>query len=214
MGQGNSSRSSHSCAAGGTTSSAKSWTHFWICCWSSLKLSEKSLMELPLVDWENDRHGYRPVTSIPPKELPAVTFWAASSTGADDRAGRGVLDHVSGGDDLVAQPVGGGPILGGPGLVALAGEVEHVGRHLAALDVQLEPQRAGDLAYGGGQRTSSHRVAGVEQSVAAADEGEDERRGPGRVEVAVHRLAEPGDRPGVRLGLRLGPGRGFRSGFG
>ena len=32
MGHGNSSRSSHSSAAGRTTVSAKSWTHFWI--WS------------------------------------------------------------------------------------------------------------------------------------------------------------------------------------
>ena len=32
IGQGVSSRSSHSWAAGRTTSSAKSWTHFWI--WS------------------------------------------------------------------------------------------------------------------------------------------------------------------------------------
>ena len=30
MGHGVSSRSSHSCAAGRTTVSAKSWTHFWI----------------------------------------------------------------------------------------------------------------------------------------------------------------------------------------
>ena len=44
MGHGNSSRSSHSCAAGRTTASAKSWTHFWICCWSSLSSRENSLI--------------------------------------------------------------------------------------------------------------------------------------------------------------------------
>ena len=31
IGHGVSSRSSHSCPAGRTTVSAKSWTHFWIC---------------------------------------------------------------------------------------------------------------------------------------------------------------------------------------
>ena len=48
MGNGNSSASSHSCPAGRTTASAKSWTHFWICCWSSL--SEKSAMAALLWD--------------------------------------------------------------------------------------------------------------------------------------------------------------------
>ena len=42
MGHGVSSRSSHSWAAGRMTSSAKSWTHFWIWSWSSLRSSEKS----------------------------------------------------------------------------------------------------------------------------------------------------------------------------
>ena len=45
IGHGNSSRSSHSSAAGRITSSAKSWTHSWICSWSSL--SEKSAMGPP-----------------------------------------------------------------------------------------------------------------------------------------------------------------------
>nr|AJD73978.1 cellulase/chitin deacetylase [uncultured microorganism] len=44
IGQGNSSRSSHSWAAGRMTSAANSWIHFWICCWSSLRFREKSLM--------------------------------------------------------------------------------------------------------------------------------------------------------------------------
>src|SRR5262249_34476437 len=35
-------RSSHSWAAGRTTVSAKSWTHFWIWSWSSLRVSENS----------------------------------------------------------------------------------------------------------------------------------------------------------------------------
>src|ERR1700712_4311189 len=42
IGHGVSSRSSHSWAAGRTTPSAKSWTHFWIWSWSSLRSSEKS----------------------------------------------------------------------------------------------------------------------------------------------------------------------------
>ena len=37
IGHGNSSFSSHSSAAGRTTDSAKSWTHFLICSWSSLR---------------------------------------------------------------------------------------------------------------------------------------------------------------------------------
>ena len=41
IGHGVSSRSSHSWAAGRITSSAKSWTHFWIWSWSSLRSSEK-----------------------------------------------------------------------------------------------------------------------------------------------------------------------------
>ena len=46
IGHGNSSRSSHSWAAGRTTSSAKSWIHFWICSWSSSRFSEKCVMTL------------------------------------------------------------------------------------------------------------------------------------------------------------------------
>ena len=42
IGHGVSSRSSHSWAAGRMTSSAKSWTHFWIWSWSSLRAREKS----------------------------------------------------------------------------------------------------------------------------------------------------------------------------
>src|SRR4051812_47593127 len=42
IGHGYSSRSSHSSAAGRTTFSAKSWTHFCSCRWSSLSASEKS----------------------------------------------------------------------------------------------------------------------------------------------------------------------------
>src|SRR5579875_989303 len=42
IGQGVSSRSSHSWAAGRTTFSAKSWTHFWSWIWSSLRAMEKS----------------------------------------------------------------------------------------------------------------------------------------------------------------------------
>jgi hypothetical protein len=50
MGQGNSSRSSHSSPAGRMTVSAKSWTHFWICCWSSLSWRENWLIAVaPLV---------------------------------------------------------------------------------------------------------------------------------------------------------------------
>src|SRR5262245_28559435 len=41
-GQGVSSRSSHSWATGRMTSSAKSWTHFWIWSWSSSRSTEKS----------------------------------------------------------------------------------------------------------------------------------------------------------------------------
>src|SRR3954469_17935793 len=48
MGSGNSSRSSHSWAAGRTTFSAKSWIHFWIWSWSSLRAREKSAMGAPL----------------------------------------------------------------------------------------------------------------------------------------------------------------------
>src|SRR5207248_1853661 len=47
-GHGVSSRSSHSWATGRTTFSAKSWTHFWICSWSSFSSSEKSLIFSPL----------------------------------------------------------------------------------------------------------------------------------------------------------------------
>src|SRR5207249_11267550 len=36
-----SSRSSHSWPAGRITFSAKSWTHFWICSWSSFSSREK-----------------------------------------------------------------------------------------------------------------------------------------------------------------------------
>ena len=46
IGHGNSSRSSHSWPAGRTTASAKSWTHFWICSWSSLSDAENSGMAL------------------------------------------------------------------------------------------------------------------------------------------------------------------------
>ena len=42
IGQGVSSRSSHSGPAGRTTFSANSWTHFWIWSWSSFSSSEKS----------------------------------------------------------------------------------------------------------------------------------------------------------------------------
>ncbi len=45
-GQGNSSASSHSWAAGRMTVSAKSWTHFWICVWSSFKDRENSDIHL------------------------------------------------------------------------------------------------------------------------------------------------------------------------
>src|SRR5438270_768676 len=44
IGQGVSSRSSHSAAAGRMVRSANSWTHFWICSWSSFSASEKSPM--------------------------------------------------------------------------------------------------------------------------------------------------------------------------
>ncbi len=44
IGHGVSSRSSHSWAAGRTTFSAKSWTHFWIWIWSSLRSNENSAM--------------------------------------------------------------------------------------------------------------------------------------------------------------------------
>ena len=44
IGQGVSSCSSYSAAAGRITFSAKSWTHFCICSWSSLRSSEKSAM--------------------------------------------------------------------------------------------------------------------------------------------------------------------------
>ena len=47
IGHGVSSRSSHSWAAGRMTSSAKSWTHFWIWSWSSLSSSENSDMSSP-----------------------------------------------------------------------------------------------------------------------------------------------------------------------
>ena len=59
MGHGNSSRSSHSCAAGRTTFSAKSCTHFWICCWSSLRSSEKSAMprKLPMSNLRHNSPG-------------------------------------------------------------------------------------------------------------------------------------------------------------
>ena len=43
-----SSRSSHSWATGRMTSSAKSWTHFWICNWSSLRSRENSDISSPL----------------------------------------------------------------------------------------------------------------------------------------------------------------------
>ena len=48
IGQGVSSRSSHSWAAGRTTFSAKSWTHFRSCSWSSLRALEKSLISCTL----------------------------------------------------------------------------------------------------------------------------------------------------------------------
>ena len=44
IGQGISSRSSHSWAAGRTTFSAKSWTHFWTCCTSSESSRENSVI--------------------------------------------------------------------------------------------------------------------------------------------------------------------------
>src|SRR3954465_13322439 len=44
MGRGNSSRSSHSWAAGRTTSAAKVWTHSWIWSWSSFSDRENSDM--------------------------------------------------------------------------------------------------------------------------------------------------------------------------
>ena len=53
MGHGNSSRSSHSWAAGRTTLSAKSCTHFWICSWSSSSASEKVVMPLSYHDGNN-----------------------------------------------------------------------------------------------------------------------------------------------------------------
>ena len=54
IGHGVSSRSSHSWAAGRMTSSAKSWTHFWIWSWSSLRSSENSDMSSP---WSKHRSG-------------------------------------------------------------------------------------------------------------------------------------------------------------
>ena len=54
IGHGVSSRSSHSWAAGRITSSAKSWTHFWIWSWSSLRSSENSGMSSP---WSEHRSG-------------------------------------------------------------------------------------------------------------------------------------------------------------
>src|SRR5437879_6646697 len=44
IGHGVSSRSSHSWAAGRTTFSAKSWTHFWIWSWSSSSCRLNSVM--------------------------------------------------------------------------------------------------------------------------------------------------------------------------
>src|SRR5581483_9748147 len=56
IGHGVSSRSSHSSAAGRMTSSAKSWTHFWIWSWSSLRARENSAMrhlcKLPTGNYE------------------------------------------------------------------------------------------------------------------------------------------------------------------
>src|SRR5438067_8643535 len=48
-GHGVSSRSSHSCATGRTTFSAKSCTHFWSWIWSSLRSREKSGIWHPLL---------------------------------------------------------------------------------------------------------------------------------------------------------------------
>ena len=48
-GQGVSSFSSYSWATGRMTFSAKSWTHFCICSWSSLSSSENSLISASLV---------------------------------------------------------------------------------------------------------------------------------------------------------------------
>src|SRR6185436_18783762 len=46
IGQGVSSRSSHSAAAGRTTFSAKPWTHSWMSFWSWLSSSENSAVEV------------------------------------------------------------------------------------------------------------------------------------------------------------------------
>lgn len=52
IGQGNSSRSSHSSAAGRITSSAKSWTHFWSWIWSSFNSREKLPLMVTVLCWE------------------------------------------------------------------------------------------------------------------------------------------------------------------
>ena len=71
IGHGVSSRSSHSWAAGRMTSSAKSWTHFWICSWSSLRSSENSDISSPLPLGPSTDPGLSvPVSVVEPK--PAV----------------------------------------------------------------------------------------------------------------------------------------------
>ena len=84
-GHGNSSRSSHSWATGRMTFSAKSWTHFWICCWSSLSSSEKSVMAAKLPT------GNRP-GQPPPWPLPSLGVHGhAGSPHAQRARGHGVL---------------------------------------------------------------------------------------------------------------------------
>src|SRR3546814_8195646 len=52
IGQGVSSRSSHSSPAGRMTCSAKSWTQLWICFWSSLSSRENSAMGHLAGEWD------------------------------------------------------------------------------------------------------------------------------------------------------------------
>src|SRR5437764_14873294 len=67
-GQGVSSRSSHSAAAGRMVRSANSWTHFWICSWSSFSASEKSPMSAQLRFGSSGYYSviYREVTEFQP----------------------------------------------------------------------------------------------------------------------------------------------------
>ena len=126
----------------------------------------------------------------PPADLPVASERPVSARPPDLGAAGAVLDPPALRLELVAEGVGGGPVLGGPGLVAAPGQLGDLGGHLVGVGPQLEPDRAADLADRGGERRRRASSPASRSEFARRTRSKSRPIDRGRVEVVVHGLAE------------------------